>query len=336
MKMPIFKTPRPRASEKGFTLVEITISMVIIGFLLSMGALLIPRLAAEFQEAGTYERMDRIHKAMSAYVQKYNRVPCPAEPNQADTTQPFGTERGSGGGGNNFGSCPAIRTRHGIVPFRTLGLTLEDAKDSFGNFFTYKVSGTSSRVRNAGAEYINNWCRTDPVWYNGADIDPEKAAFCCGSLPNNNINFINQDLQIEGPFGAMPQSMRTPNYGGLLAEYSRTIDPVPTSVNLIDTFRPTPTAYVLISHGRNGIGSYTDTGLQRPGQFRSNLERFNTLNTTRRVFVQDNVAYNPTAADPGTGVKQRIDRNRNDDIVSWMSVAQVYAYTGNASCMEPR
>lgn len=327
--------PNTRANA-GFTLVEITIAMVIVGFLLTTGALLIPRLAAEFQEAGTYERMDRVHKAISAYVQQYNRVPCPAEPNQNDTTQPFGTERGSGGGGANFGSCTTTQSRHGIVPFRTLGLTLEDAKDSFGNFFTYKVSGTASRVRNAGAEYISNWCRTDPIWYNAADIDPEKAAFCCSSLPSNNINFINQDLQVEGPFGPMPGSMRTPGFGGQLAEYSQTSGGAPSGATLQNTFRPTPTVYVLISHGRNGFGSYMDSGVQRPGQFRSNLERFNSLNTTRRVFVQDNVAYTPTGGDPGTGVKQRIDRSRNDDIVSWMNAAQVYAYTGNASCMEPR
>lgn len=334
-------TPNTRQTTRGFTLVEVSISMVVVGLILTIGTLMIPRIAFQYQEQATYDRMDRIHKAISAYAQKHNRVPCPADPDVTILTQPYGTERGSGAAGTAQGSCPTLASRQGIIPFRTLGLTLDDIEDSFGNFITYKVSATSSQIRNPATDFINNWCRTQPVWHNGVnDIDPEKAAFCCTALQANNIAEVDQDLQIEGPFGPLPRSSRAPatsvNYGGSIGEYSRTTSPVPAAATLQNTFRPSIPAYVLISHGANGIGSYRDNGLQKPGRWRSNHERFNSLNTTRRVFVQDNSSYMPSAADPGIGTKQRLYRSRLDDIVSWMTPAQTYAYTGNASCMEPR
>lgn len=323
---------------QGFTLVEISISLVIIGLLLSMGTLIIPRLAFQFQEEGTYRKFDTVHRAISLYTQRYNRVPCPAEPNAATTTQPYGSERGSGAAGNNQGQCNTQASRHGIVPFRTLGLSIEDAKDSFGNFFTYKVSGTSSRQRASTTEYISQWCRTVPQWHNTAfDLDPEKAAFCCGSLMSNNIAWVNQDLSVEGPFGPMPKTMRNINrHGGATGEYTRTSSGPPNEAQLRNDFRPSFVAYALISHGSNGYGSYNNAGTQKPGQWLSNRERDNARNTQRRVFVPDNTADVPNAGDPGVGIKRPFDRSEIDDIVSWKTPAQAYAYVGNQSCFAPR
>lgn len=330
------------ASCAGFTLVEIAISMVIISSIIAMGVTLIPRLAYDFQEKGTYQKIEYVHRAISAYAQKYNRIPCPAEPNQAVAAEPFGTERGSGAAGQNIGACTTLARRQGIVPWRTLGLNYEDIKDNFGNLLTYRVSETPTRVFNAGTDELNNWCRTEPKWNDGVnDIDPDKAAFCCGfSQAGNMAATLATDIRVEGPFGPLPDSSRNiANHGMNDAEYSATTDPTPTSADLQNMFRPSYAAYALISHGPNGRGSYDFRGTQVTAPaaiFLSNEERNNALNTTTVTYVQDNTFDVPNAADPGVGIKQPLDFLNIDDIVSWRNPFQIYSGVGHASCAEAR
>lgn len=330
-----------RRNEGGFTLVEVAISVVILSFILGIGATLIPRLAHQYQEEGTYERMQLIHKAISTYAQKHNRIPCPAEPDTTITAQPFGTERGSGANGQNIGACTSQASRHGIVPFRTLGLTLEDVRDSFGNFFTYRVSRTPTMAFNPATGYLNNWCRSLPRWHDGVnDLDPEKAAFCCGHSPSNAISgWIAQDISVEGPFGPLPHSRRNiNNYGGTLAEYSQVGDPVPTQATLQNTFVPSFAAYALISHGPNGLGSYNrEDGTQKQGRYLSNYEEDNATPAIAVTYVQDNTVDDPNAGDPGAGIKDALDFSQIDDIISWRSPFQIYGMAGqHASCAEAR
>jgi len=327
----------------GFTIVEMAIALVIIGSILAIGTALIPRLAFQFQKDGTYDRMQIVHKALSSYAQKHHRIPCPAEPVPTIVTQPYGTERGSGGNGQNIGICTTNQARHGIIPFRTLGLSYDDALDSFGNLFTYRVSRTPTVAPNpaAGTDFINNWCRTVPKWRNtggGNDLDPEKAAFCCGHLPSNAIAaWINQDTNVQSAFGPLPNSTRNiVNYGGALAEYSQNGAAAPNQVTLRDRFRPSFAAYTLISHGPNGVGSYDVTGTSRPGAFLSLREQDNANSNLNTTYVQDNSEDAPNAGDPGVGVKQPLNLSQIDDIVSWRSPFQTYGAVGNASCLEAR
>lgn len=328
-----------KSAQKGFTLVEVAISIVIISGLLTIGALLIPRYAAQFQETGSYDRMQRIHQALSAYAQKYNRIPCPAEPDSAIVAQPFGTERGSGVNGQNIGACATNATRHGIVPWRTLGLNYDDIFDSFGNMFTYRVSRTPTLAPVPATDFLNHWCRTNPKWNTGGfGNDPEKAAFCCGHSPNFALaGWIAQDTRVEGPFGPLPGSARNiPNYGGTIAEYATDGTGVPSSATLTNRFRPSFAAYALISHGQNGFGAYTDTGVQRQGTFLSPREADNANPNINISYVPDNTFDTPNAGDPGPGVRQSLKRSQMDDIVSWRTPFQTYGLVGRASCLEAR
>jgi type II secretory pathway pseudopilin PulG len=331
---------KKRRKSAGFTMVEIAISMVIISSILGMGIVLIPRLAYQFQEKSTYQKIEYIHRAMSAYVQKYNRIPCPANPQRAAAVEPYGTERGSGANGQNLGACNTVATRQGIVPFRTLGLNYDDVHDSFGNLFTYRVSLDATATFNVAAnDELNNWCRTQPKWHDGVtDLDVDKAAFCCGFLPAGVLPAPTDDTGVEGPFGPLPGSNRNIiDYGGAVAEYSQITDPVPTSADLEDTFRPSYAAYTLISHGANGLGHYNYLGTQDLAPLRYlSADELSNAAAGNITYVQDNTADTPNGADPGVGIKRPLSRREIDDIVSWRNPFQIYSEVGHASCTGAR
>src|SRR5690242_16667491 len=128
--------------QAGITLVEVAISVAIVGILLGGALELEQRAHAERQLQSTYDNMDAITQALSIYVETAGRLPCPADPAVSDAS--FGWERGVKasdlqGSHPPTGTCDA-KTREGIVPFMTIGLPVQTAHDGWGNFYTYAVS----------------------------------------------------------------------------------------------------------------------------------------------------------------------------------------------------
>src|ERR1700686_1191956 len=129
-------------NQSGITLVEIAISVAIIGILRGGALELQQRARAKRQFESTYDNMDAVVQALSIYVETAGRLPCPADPAVSDAS--FGWERGvkvADLAGNHppTGTCDA-KTREGIVPFVTIGLPVQTARDGWGNFYSYAVS----------------------------------------------------------------------------------------------------------------------------------------------------------------------------------------------------
>lgn len=122
------RTNRPaHRHQRGFTLLEMTIVLAIVGILIGVLAPIGGRILQSSQRSGTVDRLERIEEALIAFLRDNERLPCPTAPNG----NPFGVERASCNTGSNM---------NGIVPFSTLGLSQSDATDSFGNFITYHVA----------------------------------------------------------------------------------------------------------------------------------------------------------------------------------------------------
>src|ERR1039457_5917646 len=79
-------------NQSGITLVEIAISVAIIGILMGGALELQQRARAQRQFESTYNNMDTIIQALSIYVETAGRLPCPADPAVSDAS--FGWERG--------------------------------------------------------------------------------------------------------------------------------------------------------------------------------------------------------------------------------------------------
>jgi len=114
--------------QPGFSLVELTIVMLIVSILLA-GVLMPLSMQMEVRRyADTKKTMDMINEALIGFVLVNGRLPCPADPTIADGTANAGVERPT---------CATAATQFGVIPWVTLNVP---ETDEWGGRFTYRVS----------------------------------------------------------------------------------------------------------------------------------------------------------------------------------------------------
>lgn len=142
---------------RGFTLVELTVVVVIVAMFLSMG---LAALSSLLTSAGYHESKKRqtlIKDGLVAYLGANKRLPCPDIPNAtngaADTSQVTGIEDRVGGTPN--GACSGTI---GVVPYATLGLGREAALDGWGNFMSYSLPAGTTPCPGPGIDWSLTAC----------------------------------------------------------------------------------------------------------------------------------------------------------------------------------
>lgn len=155
--------------EKGFTVVEIAIVLMVAGSLLAFLGSALLKYQQERRIALTEYRLEKIHTAIGVYLNKRKKLPCPAARNAfprngATAGSPmFGREVRStvagatvtlssncaGGGVAGTRLVPGTRTaasqvRVGSVPVRNLDLEDDMMVDGWGNRFTYAVTASQA------------------------------------------------------------------------------------------------------------------------------------------------------------------------------------------------
>lgn len=142
--MAIFNIKLSKARKKGFTLVELAISITIIG-LIASSALSVAISNDDYtRTTETKLKLDRIEEAIAGYAVLNKRIPCPADGTLAITNTNFGIEGTpsvSGGQGkcasNNFNDTANIHM--GTVPVTTLQLPDDYMFDGWGRRISYVV-----------------------------------------------------------------------------------------------------------------------------------------------------------------------------------------------------
>jgi len=132
---------RKPSREAGFSLLELALVLVILGI---MGGMALPLLKARISHAAilkTRDNQEYVLTAIAAFVAKNRRFPCPAVPHV--TGENYGVEP-------RERRCPGSKAE-GIVPFRTLGISENFAKDGFKRWMTYVVDSNL-----ADKEHENN------------------------------------------------------------------------------------------------------------------------------------------------------------------------------------
>lgn len=124
----------------GFTLVEIAIVVVIISVLLTFGIAALNAQLTNTAISVTKKKQSTIQDSLTSYLGLHNRLPCP----DTDylTLQPDGIENRTNGGTVAVPPIPtlACAASFGIIPYVTLGLPPDTARDGWDNYFSYYVS----------------------------------------------------------------------------------------------------------------------------------------------------------------------------------------------------
>jgi prepilin-type N-terminal cleavage/methylation domain-containing protein len=122
--------------QRGFTLAEMAIVVVLAGILLTMGMKMTVANLNNGAYAQTSGNMALVKIALISFLRTNGRMPCP------DTNAvPVGKE---------VSPCNAnVAAGTGVVPWITLGLPIGTVQDGWGNFIVYRVSnGVGVQVRN--------------------------------------------------------------------------------------------------------------------------------------------------------------------------------------------
>ena len=126
------------SKQTGFTLLEIAIVLVISGLLLT-AVLSVGN--AQIQQArisSTKQKQEAIRLALINFITRNNRLPCPAIATLAPIAAGYGAEAGTPGTCTGTIINGGVRT--GILPWRSLALSNENAEDGYYHRFTYQVA----------------------------------------------------------------------------------------------------------------------------------------------------------------------------------------------------
>ncbi|MES2729443.1 MAG: type II secretion system protein [Pseudomonadota bacterium] len=361
-------------TQKGFTLIEIAVVIAILGVVTASGIAVFNNYIRSDKADKTEIRADRVLDSLSVYAQRYNRLPCPADP--AASVAQAGQEKNNGrcfitqNGATTGYSISNAST--GILPWRALGLSEEDARDSWGRYFTYKPAphltmdtrGAPTFVSTSGGNaVVHDACRT-PQWFartgsvTSGHANRPKALFCCNATPPTTFLSV-----IAGVPGVMPTNYRD---NAIVTDVSlsgagseATVDSAAT-VSASNAWIDKDASYYSDFSATNRQGSNStqpdspqiraagiavtlishgvDGGYAYSGANEStrNDGRANALETAAVQEPQAiaGIAYNPKTSQ---GLLDRLGNRPSaaDDIVISLRTDQVYSRVGNATCAKP-
>lgn len=140
---------------KGFTLLELAISMLVAG-ILAIGYLSYKQFNLDSTaQTETLKKIKVIEDALLTYVGLYGRLPCPANPSEAIGSSNFGVGNCSTTG-TNILSVPLTGDTlyYGTIPTYDLNIANDYTFDGWNNRLFYAVQGAFASCNTAGA--INN------------------------------------------------------------------------------------------------------------------------------------------------------------------------------------
>ena len=339
---------------KGFTLIEMAITLLILGVVLGATLQIFNTITAQTKIVKTQDRMSLIVQALSTYVQANGRLPCPGDPTADDFT--FGWEYGVtasdiqiSAGRAPIGTCTNVsaaaanNTTTGIIPFSTLGLNPKDVVDGWGRYFTYAVSPVFAQITDINdmtsapaddndplAGQIHERCRT-PIWIDSSgspddNLNAIKARFCCimngyvsGNYASSDINMHFTNLSDYFPSTSLGRPARTSS--AVPFEVVNDGDGA-TSVSTPAT-ETEAVAMVLVSHGPNGYGAFIGNNVSPPVRLRA---------TAGSTAEDENADYDRNYV---FGPYSQSSTSTFDDFVIWKTQEQIYAANGASSCHYP-
>jgi prepilin-type N-terminal cleavage/methylation domain-containing protein len=242
-----------RTTQAGFTLVELAIVMFIIAMLFVFTMPVSTSLLNNQRRDITKIKMKTVEAALANYVAVHKRLPCPA-----DGASTAGVELRAGAIINgvaadftvdcaaNTGTPANTNQQTGVVPWVTLGLTRADVLDGWENQMTFRVAFGLTQAN------ALDMSACDPA--GTADTTPSGVSPLPPVNTVINVNVCNAALTCTGTGTACSKpQMFLANKGFTVVDGA--------DLKILDPSIYTGAAYILISHGDNGVGAFTNSQL---------------------------------------------------------------------------
>ncbi|MFA9421205.1 MAG: prepilin-type N-terminal cleavage/methylation domain-containing protein [Gammaproteobacteria bacterium] len=235
-----------RINQTGFTLLEVTVVVIIISILLGFTMALVPRQQELRQYKKADREMDKILDAIIGFAQVNGRLPCPS---------PAASAGVSSGGGNS--DCA---TFSGFVPWDTLGIQGLINKDSlladpWGNPYRYYVPGNDANG-DGNADFTFAGQMKEIGLGDRWDVETD---------PDNPTTGTDTYIDLDGQFVICDAATTTVDIcdGGAAYVFG---DPTDSNGNPTATKGPyTGAIVVLLSTGKNGNQTPTGDELENMG-----------------------------------------------------------------------
>jgi prepilin-type N-terminal cleavage/methylation domain-containing protein len=221
--------------ERGFTLIEIVVVLLVMTILIAMGATLTRGVAAAQKRSLSTTRIQTVDAALVQYVIQQKRLPCPADGTLLSSNASAGAETA-----RVAATGCTTNQQNGVVPWRALGLAEADATDGWDRRLTYRVFPALAADNGMNM----SWC--DPAGTGGAGALPNVCNTACVST--------NLTLCTSPSAFLATRGLQVRNVAGTVV-----MDPAATP--------HTGAAYVVVSPGESGGGRLSE--LRDPGSQRS-------------------------------------------------------------------
>lgn len=132
----------------GFTLVELSIVLIIIALIAGSGLALLNAQIDSQRQSATRVKQDGIRTALTTFISRNSRLPCPADPTLAVGNPNYGVEAATPGtctGITSSGVAPAVVVT-GIIPWVSLGIGDDATIDGYNYRFTYQVVASATNL----------------------------------------------------------------------------------------------------------------------------------------------------------------------------------------------
>lgn len=214
--------------RKGFSLVELAIVLVVIGLLMASALTIATIVESQSDIDDTDEKLDLIETALIEYYNKYRHLPCPASNQTVKSDVNFGKSQAAcDEAAVDTDDVPIIEVRIGTVPVRDLSLPTTAAFDAWNNRITYAV-------------------------IKGLAVDEATYAAYDDGIDN-----------IDDDGGGDDGAPDTDGVGGADTDGIITIWDSTKQLHS-DADNKVIIPFVLVSHGKDGVGSYRHNGIPNP------------------------------------------------------------------------
>jgi prepilin-type N-terminal cleavage/methylation domain-containing protein len=218
--------------QQGFSLVELAMVLLVVGFLTALFLPATNTMLDNNRRKETRTKLDALEAAMTRFVMTNRRLPCPADGSLLPTDANQGLELAAGG------ACTVAALTNGVVPWRTLAISQNDAIDAWNMLISYRVWGGAG---------VNNPL-TLPGGTDMSTCDPSQVGATVGGVCNattSPLNWLTVDTSINA------RGFRTCNTSPCA---------VGSATELSSKVIGNGVAYFLISHGANKFGAFNTNG----------------------------------------------------------------------------